>query len=402
VCLEVRARRLGSPLDSFVLLMNGRGEKVGQNDDVKDRSEGMLTHVADSELVCALPEDGTYTVAIYDTQGKGGPEYASRLRLSAPEPDFDLRTTPAAVSVPKGGSAPLFVHVIRKDGFAGEIKLALEDGAGLTLDGGGVPEGVDKVRLTITAAEKIAAARLTPTIRGTAVIGGKTVSRTALAAEDLMQAFIYQHLVPCKEQVVMITKGAAPFVVTPKLPESGQLELGYGKEVAFPVSVTRSKGFDAPIRLQLVDPPKGVVLKKGWIAAGKSSGQVSVALEANAEVKPRENLILSGIMSIEKAGTTTPIPAAKSAPATPAPKTPEKKAVEETTGGLTIGPRTTTPDSKAGKAPAPPPPPPKPADTKTGPPPERFTVTLPAIAIKVIGTPQPADPKAAAAPEKKP
>lgn len=443
VCLEVRARRLGSPLDSCVVLLNGRGVKLGENDDIKDKSEGLLTHVADSELVCTLPEDGTCTARIADTQGQGGAEYAYRLRIGSPAPDFALRVTPSAVSVPKGGSAPLTVHAIRKDGFTGEIKLALDEpSSGLSLNGAVMPEGTDKLRLTVSASGKAAPATLVPTLRGTAVVAGETVSRTAVPAEDLMQAFIYQHLVPCREQMVMVTKTAAPFVITPRLPASGYLELPLGKEVSFPVTVTRTKGFEGPIRIQLVDPPKGVTVPRGWIPAGKNNGIVSVRVEEKVEAKLRENLIFSGSMPLETPGAAPAAPAAgKNAPAANPPKPPEKKTADKpvaetapaakadakpaagssaSTGGaanqpekkmtdapmaeLTIGMRPdapAVPDDKAGKAtPAPPAAgtpaskvPPAPAKTPYVPV-ERVTVTLPAVPFRMVDNP---DPKSAGA-----
>ena len=435
VCLEVRARRLGSPLDSFIVLLNSRGEKIGENDDIKDKSEGLLTHIADSELVCTLPEEGTYTARIFDTQGKGGCEFAYRLRISRPAPDFDLRITPSAVSVPKGGSARLTVHAIRKDGFNGEIKLALDEPPpGLSLNGAVIPEGTDRVRLTISASEKAAAATLNPTLRGTGVVAGKTVSRTAVPAEDLMQAFIYQHLVPCKDQVVMVTSPAAPFCVTPQLPASGSLELPLGKEVSFHVTVTRGKGFEWPINIQLVDPPKGITLVRGFIPKDRSSGQVVVQADAKLETKLRENLIFSANMNIRKPDAAPPTPpppppppprstakeaekktadkpaaeatsAAKpsTTPAAPAAsstagsstKQPEKKTADDSTAELRIAAKPNTPpaaDEKAAKAPTTPPnPPAKTPPEKPNNPPvfERFSVIIPAVPFRTADNPDP-------------
>jgi hypothetical protein len=416
VCLEVRARRLGSPLDSYIMLFNSKGEKIGENDDIKDKSEGLLTHVADSELVCVLPEDGTYTAQIYDTQGKGGPEYAYRFRIGPPAPDFDLRITPAAVSVPKGGCAQLAVFVIRKDGFSGEIKLSLDDASPgeLSLDGGIIQEGSDRVRLTLSASDKSNVGSFAPRLRGTAMIDGKSISHIAAPAEDLMQAFIYQHLVPRREQLVMVTKPGAPFSITPKLPAGGCLELPLGQEVSFPVSVTRTKGFDGPIRVQLVDAPKGVTVSKGWIGAGKNTGYVSVQTDGTLEQKVRENLIFSGTMTLEKPNPvpapsssapkpaekkpadTTPAKPAEKAPAAPTEKTPaaaDKKM--EDPADLTIGKRkdaTMATDDKS--KPAAPPVPPPPAAKPAGPPPERITITMRAVPFKMTG--EPVKPKPAA------
>ena len=57
---------------------------------MKTRSPGVNTHHADSYLMVKLPADGTYYVHLGDTARNGGEEYAYRLRISAPQPDFAL------------------------------------------------------------------------------------------------------------------------------------------------------------------------------------------------------------------------------------------------------------------------------------------------------------------------
>ena len=304
VCLEIRARRLGSPLDSFLVLRNSRGEKLAENDDAKDRGEGYLTHQADSALLCKLPEDGDYTVSLRDTEGQGGADYAYRLRISPPLPDFELRTTPAAVSVPAGGSAPLTVHAIRRDGFTGAIRLGLDEpSGGLTLDGALIPEGADKVSLTVSASRQAAAGASGARLRGTAVIAGKTVTHLAVPAEDLMQAFLYQHLLPFHEQTVLVPPAEAPFSVALQLPPAGYLALPRGREVSFPVSATRRPGYDGPIRLALVNQPKGITLRRGFIPAGRNAGFVTVRTESKVEAPLQDNLIITGAMALEREAT---------------------------------------------------------------------------------------------------
>jgi len=55
---------------------------------------GLKTHHADSYLRRQTPRRGDYVVQVGDVQRQGGPEFAYRLRLSAPRPDFDLRVVP--------------------------------------------------------------------------------------------------------------------------------------------------------------------------------------------------------------------------------------------------------------------------------------------------------------------
>lgn len=310
ISIEVRARRLGSPLDSYVVLLARHGKKIAENDDVKDAAEGLLTHEADSRLLCTLPEDGIYTVRIFDTQGKGGEDYAYRLRVSAPIPDFDLRVTPAALSLPKGGTVTLTVHAIRRDGFNGEIRLSLDERLTpcLSLDGAVIPEGADVARVTVTASRDTPAGTLVAGLRGTASVDGKTVSHPAVAAEDLMQAFLYRHLVPFSEETLIVTERETPFAVSPRI-SAGRLSLSPGTEVSFQVNATRSPGYDGPIRLQLVDPPKGITLRKGNIPPGRGTAFVTIRADRDAVAAQRQNLIFRGFMPLsarERASVSVP------------------------------------------------------------------------------------------------
>ncbi|MDD4787384.1 MAG: hypothetical protein PHO07_09435, partial [Pirellulales bacterium] len=99
IAVEVHARRLNSPLDSFVKVAGADGKVIALNDDHFDAASGMNTDHADSYLMVKLPADGKYFVHLGDTQRRGGNEYAYRLRISQPQPDFDLRLTPSRIVV---------------------------------------------------------------------------------------------------------------------------------------------------------------------------------------------------------------------------------------------------------------------------------------------------------------
>jgi len=55
-------------------------------------------------------------VELGDAQGHAGPEYTYRLRVSRPQPDFALRVVPSST-----------VYALRRDGFSGDIVLALKN-----------------------------------------------------------------------------------------------------------------------------------------------------------------------------------------------------------------------------------------------------------------------------------
>ncbi|MHC4546712.1 MAG: DUF1501 domain-containing protein, partial [Planctomycetota bacterium] len=130
VVAEVYGRRLNSPLDSLLRLTDASGKVLEWNDDHMIKDEhlhkdmmGLVTHYADSYLLAELPKDGTYYVHLADSQHHGGQAYGYRLRIAAPQPDFALRVTPSSFSMRAGAIVPLCVHVLRKDGYDGEIEV---------------------------------------------------------------------------------------------------------------------------------------------------------------------------------------------------------------------------------------------------------------------------------------
>ena len=76
------------------------------NDDFEDKAAALLTHQADSLIQIKLPAAGSYYLSIADTQHKGGPDYAYRLRISHPQHDYQLRVTPSSISARGGQSVP--------------------------------------------------------------------------------------------------------------------------------------------------------------------------------------------------------------------------------------------------------------------------------------------------------
>ena len=202
---EVQARRLDSPLDSVIKLTDAAGNLLAFNDDHEDLASGLNTHLADSYFMTRLPADGLYYVHIGDTAQQGGEEYGYRLRLSAPQPDFDLRVVPSSLSLRAKSAAPLTVYAQRKDGFVGPIKLALKN----------PPDGFSAAPVTLSATQTVARLAIkttlvaTPqpvslTVVGSAKIDGQELAHPAVPAEDRMQAFLWRHLVPAKDLQVLV------------------------------------------------------------------------------------------------------------------------------------------------------------------------------------------------------
>lgn len=107
----------------------------------------------DSFLRFTAPTDGEYIAVIRDVQGLGGDNYAYRLTVREPRPDFQLSVAPANPNVPKGGAIPLTVTAIRSDGFDGPITVTLENlPAGFTASTGTILPGQNAAVIVLRAA----------------------------------------------------------------------------------------------------------------------------------------------------------------------------------------------------------------------------------------------------------
>ena len=211
VVAEVMARRLDSPLDSSLMIISPSGNCIGFNDDLMDIGSGLNTHHADSWISVTLPEDGVYTCILTDTQHKGGSAYAYRLRLSEPQPDFEIRLVPSHLEMSgSGGSDTLTAHLIRRDGFKGPVKLSLKHAPGFELSA--KPFGPTQNVTKVTIKTKLQGLKepIALVIVGEADINGKTVKRKAVASEDRMQAFLWRHFVPAQELTTWVRWKAPP------------------------------------------------------------------------------------------------------------------------------------------------------------------------------------------------
>jgi hypothetical protein len=212
VVLEVQARRLSSPLDSILTLQDAGGQTLAENDDFEDKGAGLITHQADSRIAYTFPKPGFYYVTLRDRQGKGGPGFGYRLRLSEPQPDFALRITPSSLTFRGVNAVQATVFALRKDGFTNQIDLELLGPTyGLILRGGVVPAGKDEAKVTLVAPRYRSGAVYSLKLRGKATIGGAVVHHDAVPAEQMVQAFSYRHLVPARElKVALLPAGSNP------------------------------------------------------------------------------------------------------------------------------------------------------------------------------------------------
>lgn len=294
VVAEVIARRLGSPFDSAIELTNAAGDRIAFNDDYEDVSAdaGRETHHADSFVMATLPANGRYFIKLRDVQHNGGAEYAYRLRVSGPRPDFELRASPSSINAVGGGTVPITVTALRRDGFSGDIAVTLLDAPqGFRLSGAEVPAGQNQVRLTLTVPAAATTAPASLRLQGIATIRGKRVAHEATAADELMQAFAYEHLVAADALRLSIAGRGGTRVAS---------RLVGGEHVLIPAGGTANVRATIPpayatfenLQLELNDAPAGFALRD--VSVGSGGAQFAVEADSS-KINPgtRGNLIVT-------------------------------------------------------------------------------------------------------------
>ena len=155
---DLRASRLGSPLDGVLTLLDEKGQKLATADDL---SNGQT----DAVLTATLPADGVFTLKVEERiSSRGGPEFAYRVRVVKPsESSLRLTTTLDVLTLNRGGETKVKVLAERPASFAEEIPLEFEGlPEGVTVTGNKLGKGQNQVDVVLKAADtaKIATSKL--------------------------------------------------------------------------------------------------------------------------------------------------------------------------------------------------------------------------------------------------
>lgn len=124
---DVKASRLGSPLDAVLELSDASGKRLADADD----SPGIST---DARLRWTAPADGEFRLSIRDRiPSRGDAHFAYRIRVTdSRQPAFTLSSTTDTLNVERGKTANIKVSLERSPGFKEPVELTLE----------GLPAGV--------------------------------------------------------------------------------------------------------------------------------------------------------------------------------------------------------------------------------------------------------------------
>lgn len=242
-----------------------------QNDD------GGPGYGKDSLLHFTAPVDGDYQVRIKDVRGVTGDNFAYRLTIREPHPDFRLNVTPRNPNVPTGGSIPLTVTAFRMDGFDGPIEVTLENlPAGLKANTGVIAPGQVSTTLLLSAA---ADAKLPGAVPLKAV--GRAQNLTHVASPDDNLKLI--SLMPKPD--VLMTAQTKEVVVEP------------GNTAEISVAIERQNGFGGRVPVAVMHlPPRVKLVDIGLngVLINETETHRTFTIEALPNAEPVEQLIYVG------------------------------------------------------------------------------------------------------------
>lgn len=175
---DLRAARLGSPLDSVLQIVDAQQKIFAENDDLANAQ-------TDSRLRFSAPADGIYSIRVTDRlPDRGGPRFAYRLRVTTTtRPELQLTCASDSVTLERGKPVNLKLAVDRGPGVVEEIILQVEGlPPGVTFKPAVIPAQQKDVNLTFEAAETVKIQTVPLKITGKVTRNGQELSRPVMLA----------------------------------------------------------------------------------------------------------------------------------------------------------------------------------------------------------------------------
>ncbi|HKQ39148.1 MAG TPA: hypothetical protein VJ063_13815, partial [Verrucomicrobiae bacterium] len=289
--VNVYGRRIRSPIDSVLLIMDEKGNTVAQNDD---------TGGPDSSVKFTPSKDGYYFLKITDQLRKGGPDFVYRVEITMPAPNVTLNIPQVArndsqtrqwIAVPRGNRFATLIRAARGN-FSGDLALGLE----------GLPDGIKMQAETMLG--KVDSMPVVFEAAADAPLSGKLMELTAKSTDDAKPVrgtfrhameFIsgpnntyYYHTRADKLYVAVVE--AAPFKIEI---DEVKVPLVQGGSMNLNVKAIRDAGFEEPINLKMIWNPPGVSSSSDvTIAKGASNGVCTLNASGNADLRKWKIAIL--------------------------------------------------------------------------------------------------------------
>jgi hypothetical protein len=287
------ARRLGSPLDSVMVVYVLGGGAIAGNDDAVG---------PDSYFRFTAPQDGEYLLTVTDHLGKGGPTYFYRVELTEPQAFSTLSIPKVAlfsqerqsIAVPRANRMATLVAVGRAQWGGDAVLGATGLPPGLTLQAETMPGNLDAIPVVFEAAATAApsgrlahltAAPADPNLKGKVPSGFYQMAELVTGGPG--QSVYWK--VEVDRAAVVVTE-EAPFhieIVEPKVPlvQNGAMNLR--------VVARRKAGYNEPITIvPLFNPPGVGSASSATIAANQTETVLPLSAAPGAQVRKWKTAVL--------------------------------------------------------------------------------------------------------------
>ena len=193
---DVKARRLGSPMDPRLTLRAADGTELGRWDDVTNRVQigTVIQNELDPIVRYRFEKPGRYELSVDDTCGRKGPELRCSIEVRPAHPAFDVFADRSAFFLTPGQRCPFTVSVVRREGFEGPVTLV--ENEWMSFENARVPAGTNAWRVVAIGKKVECDERMkTCEILAVAEVGEGVIGSKVVAADPFEQAFAWQHLV---------------------------------------------------------------------------------------------------------------------------------------------------------------------------------------------------------------
>jgi hypothetical protein len=300
---ETLARRLGSPVDTVIRLYNDKGGLLFEQDDCQHQRR-TIPDSRTENWTC--PADGKYVVEVRDLHSAGGAEYGYALRIEKAEPGFDLELDTDKTLLAPGLMAPLYVRVVRRNGFVGPVQLGVENlPAGVTAVAGQVlpsgKEGIVVFKADGAAVPGVGEIRVFGTATHTPA-GGQPVS-LRVEGESLQEIYMpgggrWHYHVDMPHAVSI----ADPMDIRAVKLSTTEVNLKPGESQKIEIEVERSPDYKGNVTLDVLfhhlEQPYGVSLPKGvkldpagsktLLTNGETKGFITLKAAPDAEAADKQ------------------------------------------------------------------------------------------------------------------
>lgn len=279
--LSVYARRLRSPLDSFLQVANAKGSVLVDSDDAAG---------PDSVLTFKPEEDGDYIAQVRDHLRRGGPDFTYDLEIAPVEPSLGVKFPEVArndtqsrqsIAVPQGNHLATLVS-LKRTAAPGDLRLQIENlPPGLRLLTTNIPAKVDQYPIVFAADPQAAVdGRLANLVAAnTNGVTGHYQNDIELVQGPNNTSYYNTRV----DRLAAAVTERAPFalrVIEPRVP------LVQGGSMDLQILAEREPGFTEAINVQVLWRPPGIsALPDMTIPKGSNSVRYVLNAKADADLQ---------------------------------------------------------------------------------------------------------------------